>query len=120
MAEEALDEDRVGVATGLAWTPSYVLDLGENDRSRLRGKAVVVNDLEDLKETQVRLVIGFPNIEFAGVDSALMPSVTLESLAAMLGGSTGRSRRSPAPVMMQQRKTKYPTFSCSAHRAADR
>jgi hypothetical protein len=93
------------MAGGLAWSPSYLLELGEGDTSKLTGKAVVVNDLEDLDETEVKLVIGFPNIEFAGVDSVLAPSLTLEAWANMLRGAAASSSRSQAPVMLQQVRT---------------
>lgn len=87
------------LATGLAWAPSYVLELGDDDRSRLTGKAVVINDVEDLDDTEIKLVIGFPNIEFAAVSSPLMPSVDLAGWANML---RGRGAGDSAPVMMQQ------------------
>lgn len=84
------------LAGGLTWAPSYVLEISD-DRSanaRLVGKAVLINDSEDFVDTRVRLVIGFPNLKFAGVTSSLSPEVSLDMFRQMLNSSnsTGQSR----------------------------
>ena len=75
----------------LAWTPSYALELGEAETSRLLGKAVIVNDLEDLVDTQVRLVIGYPSFAMADVESSLQPALSLRGWIDQLE-RTGRPR----------------------------
>lgn len=82
---EPWDLSLSSMANGLAWAPSYVLELGAGGRARLVGKAVIVNDLEDLVDTELRLVIGYPNIQFANVRDPLLPEVTLGQFRAMLG-----------------------------------
>ncbi|MCP3978867.1 MAG: hypothetical protein GY716_05990 [bacterium] len=90
------------LAGGLTWAPSYALELGEDDRSRLSGKAVVVNDLEDLVGTTVKLVVGYPHIEFAAVRSALMPSVRLETWSNQLQRIGGASQSYTNAIMRQE------------------
>ena len=85
------------MASGLAWAPSYVLELGDQGKARLTGKAVVVNDLEDLEETAVQLVVGYPNLRFAHVRSALLPEVDIGQLRSMLAG-----QQVATPMMMNQ------------------
>lgn len=80
------------MANGLAWAPSYVLQLGAEGQGRLVGKAVIVNDLEDLAETHVRLVVGYPNIQFAEVRDPLFPEVALSQFQAMLNQPQGQER----------------------------
>ncbi len=64
------------LAQGLSWSPSFYLQLGGKDRARLVGKALVINDLEDLTETRVRLVLGRPNFAFHGLPSFLLPEAS--------------------------------------------
>ena len=73
------------MANGLAWAPSYVLQLGAGGQARLVGKAVIVNDLEDLVDTRLRLVVGYPNLKFAQVRDPLLPEVALNQFQAMIG-----------------------------------
>jgi len=68
------------VAQGMAWAPSYVVEIDAEDRARLSAKAVVVNDLIDLDETRVELIAGYPNLPFADAVTAL----SLEPLAQIL------------------------------------
>jgi len=64
------------LAAGLSWSPSFHLQLGEKGRARLVGKALVIDDLEDLDETQVRLVLGRPNLALSGLLSFLLPEAS--------------------------------------------
>ncbi len=59
------------LAQGIAWSPSYVLELLEEGQARLTCKAVIVNDLMDLDNVDVELIAGFPNLRFAGAPSAM-------------------------------------------------
>lgn len=72
------------MANGLAWAPSYSLELRDGGRARLVGKAILVNDLEDLVDTNVRLVVGHPHLKFAGVPSVLLPEIRLDQFRALL------------------------------------
>lgn len=76
---------------GMAWVPSYQVDLRATDKLHLRLSAVVKNELMDLAATELRLISGFPGIRFAHVDSPLAPGVTLAeffSRASQEGGSS--------------------------------
>lgn len=106
------------MANGLAWTPSYVLDLRGDNRAKLIGKAVVVNDLEDMVETDVGLVVGFPNIQFAGVQSSLLPEVTLQHVAAALSAGPSQEMDSMSNVWMVQRAVSAPARGRSAYEGA--
>lgn len=65
------------LARGIAWAPSYLIDLTGADQLSIRRNAVVRNELIDLKDTDLQLISGFPNIEFAHVDSPLWPGGSL-------------------------------------------
>ncbi len=59
------------LTTGLAWAPSYRVDLLDDKKLSISQNAVVKNELMDLKDVEVRLISGYPSIEFATVTSPL-------------------------------------------------
>jgi hypothetical protein len=77
------------LAQRIAWSPSYVVELLDDESVRVTCKAVVVNDLTDLKNVDVELIAGYPNIQFAETPSA-MGRVPLDELLESLMES-GRS-----------------------------
>lgn len=59
------------LAKGIAWAPSYRIDLTDPQRLELQQKAVIKNELTDLQDTEIQLISGFPNISFGHVTSPL-------------------------------------------------
>ena len=56
----------------LGWTPVYQLDLLDKKKSHLALRAEMVNDAEDLGDTELRLAVGIPNFAFATKPSDLV------------------------------------------------
>src|ERR1044072_3695108 len=52
---------------GMSWAPGYAITLKADKKLELTGKATVINDIEDLKNIEVRFITGFPNIPYAGI-----------------------------------------------------
>lgn len=51
---------------GISWTPFYYLELDDNrNRAKLTLKAEVINDSEEIKETDIHLFIGEPNFKYS-------------------------------------------------------
>lgn len=78
---------------GMAWAPSYQVDLLAEDRLRIRQSAVVRNELMDLDGATLELISGYPNVKFGHVDSPLSPQATLAAFFQQLssqGGGGGR------------------------------
>jgi hypothetical protein len=86
------------LARGIAWVPAYRLDLGEPDFLTIRQNAVVRNELLPLEDTELRLVSGFPNIQFAHVDSPLWAGGSLAAFFQQLGQESGAG----GPLATQQ------------------
>jgi len=59
------------LAKGIAWAPSYVVDISSPKEARIAAKAVIINEAEDLKEARVDLVTGFPNLRFSDIISPM-------------------------------------------------
>jgi hypothetical protein len=56
---------------GLGWTPSYLISLQDEKKAQITMQAVLVNDAEDLKDTDLFFVVGVPNFAYANVPSPM-------------------------------------------------
>jgi hypothetical protein len=56
---------------GLGWTPSYLISLQDDKKAQITMQAVLVNDAEDLKNTDLFFVVGVPNFAYANVPSPM-------------------------------------------------
>ncbi|WPB79815.1 hypothetical protein KYC5002_11740 [Archangium violaceum] len=56
---------------GLRWIPTYRLDLKDGGKGSLALQAELVNELEDLRGSNLDLVVGVPNFRFRDVSSPL-------------------------------------------------
>jgi hypothetical protein len=92
------------LAKGLTWAPSYLIDITDPDKARLTAKAVIINEIEDLRNAEVELITGFPNLEFSEIISPLAKKEDLASFLQALGRghSQGREVRRRANVMQQR------------------
>jgi hypothetical protein len=98
-AEEA-DGEGDGVvlrylAQGIAWSPSYAVEMIDDETARLACKAVIVNDLMDLNGVDVELIAGYPNLKFASSPTAMGPT----PLAGLLASLQQAGQPSPYGVM---------------------
>jgi hypothetical protein len=85
------------LARGMAWLPSYTVDISDPAKLAIRQSAVVRNELMDIKDTALDLISGYPNIKFSHVDSPLNPETSLAAFFQQLN-SNGNS----APSTMSQ------------------
>jgi hypothetical protein len=59
------------LSKGIAWAPSYKVDISDPKKLILKQKAVIKNELEDLEGVDISLISGFPSIQFAHVTSPI-------------------------------------------------
>src|SRR5262249_33728824 len=64
------------LARGLAWAPSYRVDVSNPRTLTVEQAAVVKNELCDLRDVEVSLISGFPSVPFAHVLSPLSARTT--------------------------------------------
>lgn len=76
---------------GLAWAPSYRIDLTDANQLTLRQNSLVRNELMDLASTDLHLISGFPNIQFSQVDSPLWAGTSLSAFFQQLSQPSFRS-----------------------------
>lgn len=79
------------LSKGLAWMPSYRIDLTDPKKLRIRHSAVIRNEMTDLENTELQLISGFPNIRFGSVDSPLWPGTSLSSFFQQVNQSNSRN-----------------------------
>ncbi len=64
------------LARGMAWAPSYKIDITDPKTLTLEQQAVVKNELADIDGAEVKLISGFPSVQFAHVTSPLAARTT--------------------------------------------
>jgi len=56
---------------GLGWTPSYLISLKDDQTAQITMQSVLVDDAEDLKDTDLFFVVGVPNFAYANIPSPM-------------------------------------------------
>jgi hypothetical protein len=74
------------LATGLAWAPSYRIDITDPKTLTVEQRAVVKNELADLAGAELRLISGYPSVQYAHVRSPLAPGSSLATFFSELAG----------------------------------
>ena len=88
--ESAINLGVEAMARGLSWAPSYSLTLGETGVGRMQMKGVVINDLADMRDTEVRLAVGFPHLIMDNSRSPLLPEISWDIFHnSLLTSTTG-------------------------------
>jgi hypothetical protein len=72
------------LAKGMAWSPSYRVDISDPETLTLTQKAVLRNELGDIEDAEVSLISGFPSVEFMHVDSPLSAGATWAAFFSQL------------------------------------
>jgi hypothetical protein len=85
---------------GITWLPAYHLDITSPTTLGIRQSTVLRNELTDLKDTAVELISGYPNIQFAHVNSPLDPDLSLAAFFQQLGNSDGSASRGTMSQMI--------------------
>jgi len=76
------DVDLMYLQSGLGWLPNYLIELTDKDKAQLTLRATVINDAEDIKNTDISFVVGVPNFKYAKTTS---PLFGVHQVAGFLG-----------------------------------
>lgn len=76
----------IALQRGLTWAPSYNIDISDPKKLRITGKAVILNDIEDMNNIEARLITGFPNISFLGLADPFTSGQTVDQFVNALMG----------------------------------
>ena len=78
------------ITHGLSWAPSYRIDISDPKTLQLEQHAVVRNEFADLAGAEVRLISGYPSVEYAHVRSPLAPRTSWAHFFSELAGYRAR------------------------------
>jgi hypothetical protein len=91
------------LAKGATWAPSYMVDITEPNKARLAAKAEVMDEVCDLDGVDVKLVTGFPNLQFADIASPIAMKENLaQFLQSLIRGQSERGRADVTSNVMRQ------------------
>jgi hypothetical protein len=72
---------------GVSWMPEYSVALIDDSNARLTMRATLLDDSEELRDTNVRFAVGYPNFQFASVQSPLTPQQSLQQFLGRVGAN---------------------------------
>lgn len=82
------------LAKGLTWSPSYMVDISDEDKARISAKALILNDTCQLNDVAVQLVTGFPHLQFSDTVSPIaMKENVAQFMQSLTAGPERGSRR---------------------------
>ncbi|HYM62505.1 MAG TPA: hypothetical protein VEZ11_16605, partial [Thermoanaerobaculia bacterium] len=87
--------------SGVSWMPEYSIALLDESRAQVTMQATLINDGEDLRDTEIRFAVGFPNFAFAHVLDPMALQWSLKDFLSRLAGDYSRESRF-SNVAMQQ------------------
>jgi len=98
---------------GMTWAPSYKVDISDPKTLTLEQHAVVKNELADIADAEVRLISGFPSVQFAHVSSLMTPRMTMAVFFQQLNSGADRYADSMSNPTMNQSLMQNSQFSSS-------
>jgi hypothetical protein len=72
---------------GLRWIPGYKIDLDGAGKAHVKMQATLVNELSDLKNTNMNLVVGVPSFAFKDTTDPIAIQQTIAALSPYFGPS---------------------------------
>jgi len=90
---------------GITWSPNYYLKLIDDKKARLTLQALLINDIEDIKNTKLNFVVGVPSFEFSYVNSPIVSFQTMNEFINSLNNkySSTNSYYANSNLMAQTR-----------------
>ncbi len=90
------------LAKGMAWAPSYRIDVSDAKSLAVRQNAIIKNELEGIEKAQVYLISGFPSVQFANVTSPLSLGTTWNQFFEQLNRRFPEGQASARYALTQQ------------------
>ena len=73
---------------GISWAPNYRLDLVDEKSLTVEQQAIVRNELEELNETEISVISGYPSVQFGHVVSPFAATQSWAQFFQQLNGRT--------------------------------
>ncbi len=95
------------ITHGLSWAPSYRLDISDPKTLTLEQHAVVRNELGDFTNAEVRLISGYPSVEYAHVRSPLSPRTSWAHFFGELSNYRAREIDATSNSIVSQQRISF-------------
>lgn len=98
-------ENRVAISyltRGLSWAPSYRIDISDPRTLKLEQQTVIKNELADIEDAEIKLISGFPSVQFAHVTSPLSSRTSWAAFFQELSNRGWRDADVASNVVMTQ------------------
>ncbi|MBL4706765.1 MAG: hypothetical protein JKY54_19700 [Flavobacteriales bacterium] len=69
---------------GITWIPGYYIELKKNGRARVILRSTLINDAEDIENSDVNFVVGVPNFQYANELSPIFGSKQVSNFLGKL------------------------------------
>jgi hypothetical protein len=99
------------LAHGLAWAPSYRVDISEPKKLSIEMAAVLRNEMADFSDAEVTLISGYPSVEFANVASPLSAETAWTKFFQQIAQ---RGSGSDQPILSQAMVSNTISFNATA------
>lgn len=80
---------------GITWAPSYLIDISDAKKAKIIMSATVVNDAQDMEDSALYFVVGYPNFMFQDV---LSPLASDADVGTFINALTNRSMPYAGPT----------------------
>lgn len=88
--------DMMYMQRGIVWMPNYLVDIDGNGKAVVTLRAVVLNDIEDLKDVEMNFVVGVPTFKHANTPS---PFTSNQQVADFMNSLAGTPRTDATAYM---------------------
>ncbi len=93
---------------GITWLPSYLIRIINDNKAEIVLKAMLINDAEDIKNTEMDFVVGVPNFKYSNVFSPLTSKEDINQFMRSLNaGSYSYYGYNNAPIQSQSLSNSY-------------
>ncbi len=78
---------------GITWTPNYYIRVTGENKAEISLRANVVNDIEDIENTDINFVVGVPSFSFSHVEASFTSGQKVEDFIRSINGNSSQRRQ---------------------------
>lgn len=86
------------ISNGIAWFPTYRMELGEDGKGKLEAKADIINEFRDMENVDLELIMGFPSIQFPSLPAPISMAQPMSAYLIAFNGSS--------PMLLQKQRSR--------------
>lgn len=92
---------------GITWLPTYFIDLYDQKKGHLILEANLLNDIEDISNTEINFAVGVPSFKFAGVSSPMASNKNVWEILRQLNNQQIQQFSQGIQMNIMSQRTSY-------------